>query len=63
MPTKLVAWQDLLSEELDGVDDQYGPNSQAVACALMTIGDIRWLENVGEPWLESASEAPAELKS
>src|SRR4051812_1867353 len=30
------------------VSDEYGPNSQAVASALMALSDTRWLERVGE---------------
>lgn len=51
--SKLIPWQELLSRRFSNVSDQYGPNSQAVASALMTLGDTRWLECVGQPWLES----------
>ena len=52
---KPVPWQDLLSKQFRNVSDQYGPNSQMVASALMALGDAPLLERVGEPWLESAS--------
>jgi hypothetical protein len=44
----------LLSRRFSNISNQYGPNSQAVASALMILGDTRWLECVGQPWLESA---------
>jgi hypothetical protein len=52
-----VPWPELLSRRFTNVNDEYGPNSQAVASALMILGDARWLERVGEPWTESALES------
>jgi hypothetical protein len=57
----LIPWRELLSRRFNNVTDQYGPHSQVVASAMMTIGDTRWLEHVGEPWMESASEPPLPL--
>jgi hypothetical protein len=51
-----VPWRELLSRQYTNISDQYGPHSQAVASALMAIGETRWLKNVGEPWFESALE-------
>src|SRR5512140_1046259 len=35
--------------------DEYGPNSQAVASAFMTLDKMRWLEEVGTPWQANGS--------
>lgn len=51
--TKRVPWQDLLSKQFSNISDQYGPNSQAVASAMLVLRDISWFEHVGQPWLES----------
>lgn len=59
--SKLIPWQELLSRRFSNVSDQYGPNSQAVASALMTLGDTRWLECVDQPWLEPADHPFGEV--
>jgi len=33
-------------------NEEYGPNSQAVASAFVALSKTPWLEHVGEPWLE-----------
>jgi len=51
-----VPWPELLSRRFMNVNDEYGPNSQVVVSALMALRDIRWLQRVGEPWLEPGLE-------
>ena len=46
----LIPWTELLSKRWSNVRDEYGPNSQAVASAFMTLDKTRWLEEVGRPW-------------
>jgi hypothetical protein len=58
---KPIPWQDLLSRRFTNISDEYGPNSQAVASALAALRDTRWLERVGEPWLEPASDPPSQV--
>jgi hypothetical protein len=53
-------WVDLLSERFSNVHDEYGPNSQVVASALVTLDKTRWLKCVGEAWLENANESTSE---
>ena len=48
----LIPWTELLSKRWNDVREEYGPNSQAVAGALMTLDKTRWLEQVGLPWQE-----------
>lgn len=48
----LTPWTELLSKRWSNVCDEYGPNSQAVASAFMTLDKTRWLEEVGRPWQE-----------
>lgn len=48
----LIPWTELLSKRWSNVRDEYGPNSQAVASAFMTLDQTRWLEEVGRPWQE-----------
>src|ERR1044071_450856 len=50
----LIPWTELLSRRWSNVRDEYGPNSQAVASAFMTLDKTRWLEEVGRPWQERA---------
>ncbi|HEX3476709.1 MAG TPA: hypothetical protein VHT91_16900 [Kofleriaceae bacterium] len=45
-------WVKLLSQRFTNVQEEYGPNSQAVASALMVLVRTQWLQNVGESWLE-----------
>src|SRR5512140_3244139 len=49
-------WKDLLSQSFREVNEEYGPNSQAVASAFVALSKTPWLEHVGEPWLEHVSE-------
>lgn len=52
MPSILIPWTDMLSRHFSNVHDEYGPNSQLVASALVVLDKTRWLKRVGEPWLE-----------
>ena len=58
-----VPWLKLLSRSFTNVNGEYGPNSQMVASALMALGDTRWLERVGEPWVEPAPESQSAMVS
>jgi hypothetical protein len=51
-PPMLSPWMELLSKRWSNVDDEYGPNSQAVASAFVALDKARWLEEVGRPWQE-----------
>jgi hypothetical protein len=65
-------WQELLGDEWEGVEDQYGPNSQAVVSAFDVLGRIPWFRRVGKPiprkanvvtvrsWEEALAEFEAE---
>ena len=55
-PPTHIPWTVLLSRRYTNVQEEYGPNSQAVASALMTLDKTRWLQQVGEPWLEHIGE-------
>lgn len=49
MPSILPTWTDLLSQRFSNVHEEYGPNSQMVASALVVLDNTRWLKRVGEP--------------
>jgi len=49
MNSTLISWTDLLSQHFRDVSDEYGPNSQAVASALVILSKTPWLERSGEP--------------
>ena len=42
------AWQQLLGERWEGVQDEYGPHSQAVVSAFEALRGISWFNHVGE---------------
>src|SRR5882724_6431407 len=46
MPT---SWMGLLSRRFRDVNEEYGPHSQTVASAFVSLGEIPWLEHIGEP--------------
>lgn len=48
-----VHWTELLSRRFSEVTDEYGPNTQAVACAFMALTKTQWLQRVGEPIAET----------
>jgi len=50
-------WTILLSKRFRNVHEEYGPNSQVVASALVVLDKTQWLQRVGEPWLEYAGES------
>lgn len=52
----IAPWTKLLGHRFTDVHDEYGPNSHAVVCAFEAIDETRWLERVGEPWLEGSGE-------
>jgi len=56
MTTIPTPWKDLLSQRFREVNEEYGPNSQAVASAFVVLSQTPWLERVGEPWPEQVSE-------
>lgn len=58
--SKLISWTKLLSRRFSDVADEYGPNSHAIVCALEAMGDTRWLQRVGEPWLDMSGESSDE---
>jgi hypothetical protein len=60
-PTPLIPWADLLSKHWSNVNDEYGPNSQEVASALVALDKSRWLEEVGKPWQDCAGGAPGSV--
>ena len=43
----METWQTLLAGEWEDVDDEYGPESQAVTSAIQTLADVPWLKSVG----------------
>jgi hypothetical protein len=49
-------WTALLSQHFRNVNNEYGPNSQAVASAFASFNDTPWLESVGESWLERVED-------
>jgi hypothetical protein len=60
-PSTHTTWSVLLSRRFTNVQEQYGPNSQIVASALMTLDKTQWLQHVGEPWLEHVGEPSSEV--
>jgi hypothetical protein len=50
-------WTDLLSHRFSDVNEEYGPNSHMVVSALEALDETKWLQRVGEPWLERAGES------
>lgn len=57
----LIPWTELLSKHWSNVTDEYGPHSQAVASALVTLDKTRWLEQVGQPWQERVVDRPDDV--
>jgi hypothetical protein len=57
----LIPWTELLSKHWSNVTDEYGPHSQAVASALVTLDKTRWLEQVGRPWQERVVDRPDDV--
>jgi hypothetical protein len=49
MASMLTSWTALLSQRFDDVNDEYGPNTQAVASAFAVLSKTQWLEHGGEP--------------
>ena len=49
MPATPKPWQELLSQRFSNVHEEYGPNSQMVASAFVTLEKTKWLEHAGEP--------------
>lgn len=56
MPSILMPWTDMLSRRFSNVREEYGPNSQMVASALVVLDKTHWLKRVGESWLEHLDE-------